>query len=139
MSSLTIPRFYSATILKIGCLTLSIAVFGIGFIAVSIGIVNLNKLCWKILFFSLLICVLGCAIIIITFFILVLFNADYMFSYVETNPLASCHVVAVPAGFSIRRIIILYYLTHKDVVSSFGAHGPAATTLFILLFKIMTP
>ncbi len=97
----------------------SLAIFGVGFIWVSVGFVNLSKLCWKILFFSLVICILGSSLIIILFLLLLLFNASFIFSYFQANQITPG--VWLPFLFAfLSGIIVLYYLVHKDVVSSFG-------------------
>jgi len=95
-------------------------------IAVGIGILYLNQLCWKMLFFFLMISISTVA----SFFLvaLLLLVADMHLFYKIYQGIN----IGLPAwfsftGFFLSGIIVLYYLTHRKVVSHFGGMDDLVT------------
>jgi hypothetical protein len=101
---------------------ISFTILAGGAFAVGAGIINLKQLCWKILFFALAICVSSMAALIIAFVIFLLIDVKFLapyFSSIQTNSVAWLSALA----FFLSEIIVLYYLTREEVVSSFGGMG----------------
>jgi len=101
-------------------------IFACGLTYVGIGIINVDQLCWKILFFCLAICVACIASLIIAFVIFFFLNAKFIYSFVQTS-----HISPVTwfcsLSFFLSEIIVLYYLASNDVVSCFGEMGDMLT------------
>ena len=98
------------------------AVFAVGFVIVGIGILHVNQLSWKMLFFSLAICVSSMASLIIVFLIFLMIDVKFLDPYFQTIQTTSAGWFAFLAVF-LSQIIVLYYLTRDDVVAYFGGTG----------------
>ena len=94
------------------------------FIIIGIGFLYLIRLCWKMLFFSLAICVSSVATVVIILLVSMMLDSNIIYAL-----LLNSHITA-EMWFSflfvfLSGIIILYYLANEEVVSSFGGmSGP---------------
>ena len=98
-------------------------IFAGGLICVGIGILYLNQLCWKILFFSLAICVSSVSSLIFVFLISLFIDVKFLDPYVEIIKTSSSTWLSC-MGVFLSEIIVLYYLSSKEVVACFGEMGP---------------
>jgi hypothetical protein len=94
-------------------------VIGGGLIAVAVGVLNLDRLCWRILFFCLVINIASISSGIIADVVFLMFGVDFLRSF-HVPILSQISFLAV----FLSEIIVLYYLTRYDVVSAFGDMGP---------------
>ena len=97
-------------------------IFGLGMFYVGGGILNVQLLCWKILFFCLTICVSSIASTILALIILIIIGAGFIFPYLQALQISSPWWFSFLAVF-LSQIIVLYYLTSGEVVASFGDMG----------------
>jgi len=98
------------------------AILGSALFYVGRGILKLQLLSWKILFFTLAMSVSSIASLIFAFLIFLLLgeNIIYVYFHVIQIPLVSLYSFL---GVFLSEIIVLYYLTRGDVVASFGDMG----------------
>ena len=94
-----------------------------GVVNVGLGILKLKPVYWKILFFSLAICVSSIASFAIVFLVFSMIDINVLLPYYQDIQKASGGWFAFLAFF-LSEIIILYYLISSDVVSCFGDMGP---------------
>jgi hypothetical protein len=94
-----------------------------GLVAIGIGILHLKPLSWKILLFSLLICITSIAAFLAAYVVLLLTNLNGFFPFFQMIPKISGGWIAF-LSFFLSEIIILYYLGSHEVVSCFGDMGP---------------
>jgi hypothetical protein len=94
-------------------------IFASVFVAVGIGILYYHQLSWKVIFFFLMIFISTVASLILVAVIFLWLDQAFFFKYYQ-----DMHITPV-AWFSflaifLSGIIVLYYLTHREVVSCFG-------------------
>ncbi len=96
-----------------------------GMVNVGIGFLNVRPQYWRILFFTLIIAVACTSSCIIAYFILL---------WVGIDPITLFDLKQVSAatwfsflGVFLSAIIILYYLSHEEVIKYFGDPGPMLT------------
>ena len=109
------PAFDPISCLPIGAaIILAFALFFTG-----VGILYYNQLCWKILFFLLIIFISNVVSFAFVFLISLCFNLRSLYSYYKDVHIAAVTWVSFLAIF-IFGIIVLYHLTRKEVVNHFG-------------------
>jgi hypothetical protein len=91
-------------------------------VAVGIGILYYNQLCWKILFFFLIIFIANVLSIILVALISLCFNISLLYIYSQ-----DIHITPV-MWFSFSTIflfglVVLYHLTRKEIIGYFGEMG----------------
>jgi len=99
-------------------------IFGGGLVVIGVGILKVNRLCWRILFFSLTICISCIASFLFVFSIFLLIGFKCLTPYFQNIQTTSAGWFSF-LGIFLSEIIILFYLAHKEVVSAFGGMGPA--------------
>ena len=93
--------------------------FAAGLILIGVGILNFNQLSWKMLFFSLIVFIVNvAAVILIALFCLLVYpNVFYKFYQgIPVNPVTWFSFLSI----FLSGIIVLYYLTRREVVHYFG-------------------
>ena len=96
--------------------------FAVGLAIVGIGILQVNNLCWKILFFSLAICVSSVTSLIIAFLIFLFLGTNIVYAFVQANQIPPVEWFSFLAVF-LSEIIVFYFLTREEVVANFGGMG----------------
>jgi len=94
-------------------------IFASVFIGVGIGILYYNQLCWKVIFFFLMIFISTVASLILVAVIFLWLDQELFFKYYQDMHISPVAWFSFLAIF-LSGIIVLYYLTHKEVVSCFG-------------------
>ncbi len=101
-------------------------IFAAAFATVGIGILYYNQLCWKILFFSSMV-----GVSTIASFILVAVAILFIDLKLFTGIYNTLHFNAVTwfsfLAFFLSGIIVLYYLTRREILSYFGEMGDLVT------------
>ena len=91
-------------------------------VVVGLGFLNLNQLCWNILFFGLMICVSIIASLILVCLILLLVYIDIIYSFFHAFQISPITWFSFLCFF-LSEIIVLYYLTRSEVRDCFGDMG----------------
>jgi len=92
-------------------------------IAVGIGVLYYLQICWKILFFFLMIYISNVVSLILVFLILLCIDINLIYKYSKFLTINAMTWFSFLASF-LSGIIVLYYLTRKEIVSYFGGTGP---------------
>lgn len=91
-------------------------------IIVGTGILYFNQWCWKILFFYLIICIATIASFILIYVNLLWINPNLVYQIqkiIQITPVIWFSFVF----FLLTGVLVLYFLTDKEVVSHFGDMG----------------
>jgi hypothetical protein len=102
------------------------SILGIALIAVGVGILYYSQWCWKILFFCLMIAISTIASLILIALFLLLVDISLFYKVcqgIHISPMAWFSFLT----FFLSGIIVLYYLTRREVVSYFGDMGELVT------------
>ncbi|MBF0505160.1 MAG: hypothetical protein HQL14_08705 [Candidatus Omnitrophica bacterium] len=105
----------------------ALLIFTAGLAVIGIGILSLNKLCWKILFFSLAICISMIGALVFVILIFLLLGSCFSCSYFQPSQISSVTWFSF-LSFFLSEIIVLYYLAGYEVVSCFGGMGELTST-----------
>ena len=100
----------------------SLIILAAGLIAIGIGILNFNQLCWRLLFFSLAMSVSSMASFILAFLFFLWTGISVRIPYfqsIQTNSSGWFYFLA----FFLSEIIVLYFLSKEEVVSCFDISG----------------
>jgi hypothetical protein len=98
-------------------------VLAVVYIVVGIGIINLNKWCWRVLFFSLGISISSVCSLVIIILIFLTTHSEIFAPYFNIIQKAAGGWI-VFLSYSLAGIIVLCNLVSYDVVSYFGQLGP---------------
>ena len=92
-------------------------------VTVGIGILYYNQLCWKVLFFGLMILVSSVASLILVAVISICMAPDLFYKYCKDIHISPVTWFAF-LSFFLSGIIVFYYLTRERIISYFGNMGP---------------
>lgn len=91
-------------------------------VSVGIGFLYYNQVCWKILFFSLIICISTMASLVFDALILLCFNTKLFYKYYQDIQLTPAMWFSFLFIF-ISGTTVLYFLTREETLVHFGEMG----------------